>query len=60
MEKKINVEFTQDEVIDIEQILYRELDRYRDELVAYSDNTKVIEVINKQIENIRSVLKKIH
>lgn len=60
MEKKIIIELTQDEVVDFEQILYRELDKYKDELICYSDNTKAIEVVNKQIENIRSVLKKLH
>lgn len=60
MDKLIKVELTQDEVIDVEQVLYRELDRYRDELISYSDNTEVTQLINKQIENVRSVLKKIH
>lgn len=56
MEKKINVEFTIEEVGIIEDVLNRELDVLKDEIKRFIDESEIIKLDTKHIEDIKNIL----
>lgn len=56
MEKKINVELTIEEVGIIEDVLYRELDVLKDEIKRFIDESEIIKLDTKHIEDIKNIL----
>lgn len=56
MEKKINVELTIEEVGIIEDVLNRELDVLKDEIKRFIDESEIIRLDTKHIEDIKNIL----
>ena len=56
MDKKINVEFTREEIGIIENVLYRELDLLKDEIKRFQDSSEVVNLDTKHIKDIRNIL----
>ncbi len=56
MEKKINVELTIEEVGIIEDVLNRELDVLKDEIKRFIDESEIIKLDTKHIEDIKNIL----
>ncbi len=56
MEKKINLEFTVEEIGIIEDVLYRELDVLKDEIRSLQCSSKVVNLDTKQIIAISNIL----
>ena len=56
MDKKINVEFTREEIGIIENVLYRELDVLKDEIKRFQDSSEVVNLDTKHIKDIRNIL----
>ena len=56
MDKKINVEFTREEIGIIENVLYRELDVLKDEIKRFQDSSEVVNLDTKHIKDIRDIL----
>lgn len=56
MEKKINVELTIEEVGIIENVLNRELDVLKDEIKRFIDESEIIKLDTKHIEDIKNIL----
>lgn len=56
MDKKINVEFTREEIGIIENVLYRELDVLKDEIKRFQNSSEVVNLDTKHIKDIRDIL----
>ena len=56
MEKKIYVELTIEEVGIIEDVLNRELDVLKDEIKRFIDESEIIKLDTKHIEDIKNIL----
>ena len=56
MEKKINVEFTREEIKILEDVLYRDLDVLKDEIKRFIDESEIVKLDIKQIGDIRNIL----
>lgn len=56
MDKKINVEFTREEIGIIENVLYRELDVLKDEIKRFQDSSEVVNLDTKHIKDIINIL----
>ena len=56
MEKKINVELTIEEVGIIEDVLTRDLDVLKDEIKRFIDESEIIKLDTKHIEDIKNIL----
>lgn len=56
MENKINVELTIEEVGIIEDVLNRELDVLKDEIKRFIDESEIIKLDTKHIEDIKNIL----
>lgn len=56
MDKKINVEFTREEIGILENVLYRELDVLKDEIKRFQDSSEVVNLDTKHIKDIRNIL----
>ena len=56
MEKKINVELTIEEVGIIEDVLNREIYVLKDEIKRFIDESEIIKLDTKHIEDIKNIL----